>query len=239
MKHFVGFKSRLLLLISLGIMIIFSNSSFLGIFVNADDLNPGVYSKDSKPFGIPYEYWLVKHTQWLIQIPSDVHPMNHFTSERCSTSQSGPVWYLTLNLVGKEQRTCTIPSDKAILLPILAGFCWDNTLDIESMTEQELTTCAMEGNEYSVISAFVDGKEIKDLKSYRAQSPFFNITVPENNIFDFKPGFGKGKVDGFFLFLEPLPPGNHTLHTTTSVFNPISPEYNYAATLTYTLIVKP
>ena len=40
-------------------------------------------------------------------------------------------------------------------------------------------------------------------------------------------------------FLEPLPPGNHTLRTTTSVFNPMSPEYNYASTLTYHLLVKP
>ena len=109
-------------------MTIFSGTSFLDIFVYADDLNPGVYPKDSKPFGIPIEEWLVKHTQWLFQTPYDVHPGGTYTPEKCSSSQSGPVWYLTLITEGNEQRTCTIPSDKAILLPILVGFCseWDS-----------------------------------------------------------------------------------------------------------------
>ena len=36
-----------------------------------------------------------------------------------------------------------------------------------------------------------------------------------------------------------LPVGTHDLHTTVSVTNPIQPAYNYAADLTYQLIVKP
>ena len=56
-----------------------------------------------------------------------------------------------------------------------------------------------------------------------------------NNI----PGIWKAKVDGFFVFLEPLPPGTHNLHTTISVINPKQATYNYAADLTYNLTVKP
>ncbi len=236
MKYYYDLKWLASFLISISIMTIFSGTSFLDIFVYADDLNPGVYPKDSKPFGIPIEEWLVKHTQWLFQTPYDVHPGGTYTPEKCSSSQSGPVWYLTLITEGNEQRTCTIPSDKAILLPILVGFCseWDSK-------GKTITECAKEGNEHGVISATVDGKAIKDIKSYRTQSPIFNITVPENNVIGDTPGSGKGNTEGFFLFLEPLSPGNHTVQTTTSVRNPDPSKfgYNYGASLTYNLIVKP
>jgi hypothetical protein len=235
MKQYYDFKWSFTFLISIGIMTIFSYTTFLGNFAYADDLNPGIYSKDSKPFGIPYGEWLIKHTKWLFQVPLDVHPGKNYTTENCAQSQSGPVWYLTLNFEKGEQRTCIIPSDKAILLPILAGFCgeWDLTYS------ETLTSCAKAGNEFGTISASVDGKEIKDLESYRTQSPVFNIKLQENNVLGHKPGSGKAQVDGFFLFLEPLPPGNHTVHTSTNVNNIIAPGFNYDTDLTYHLIITP
>ena len=89
-------------------------------------INPGVYSKDSKPFGISYGDWLAKWNQWFIQIPSAVNPREHYTPERCATNQSGPVWFLTDILKGKEERNWMIPEGKAVLLPTLSGVCWDD-----------------------------------------------------------------------------------------------------------------
>lgn len=235
MKQNYQIKSLSIGLMIIGIAILSSSIQYLNSYIYADEINPGVYSKDSKPFGIPYADWLIKHTQWLLNIPSDVNPAVNYTPEKCSTSQSGPVWFLTLITKGTEERTCTVPSDKAILLPILAGFCPEWAV----LAEDTLTTCAKKGNEYGIIHATVDGKEINELQSYRTLSPIYNITVIKDNILGHTPGFGKGQTDGFFLFLEPLLPGNHTIHTTTSVLNPISPEYNYAAELTYHLVVKP
>jgi len=240
MKYFINFNWRLLFVICLGIMItIFSSVSSASIYVYADNLNPGVYSKDSTPLGIPYGDWLARWVQWFIKIPSGVHPREHYTSESCAIAQSGPVWFLTDILKGKEERSCTIPAGKAILIPILSGSCWDDNTDPSLKTDQGLTHCAMAGNEFGLISATIDGREIQNLTGYRAQSPFFNITVPADNDFNNVQGVWKAKVDGFFLFLEPLPPGTHTLHTTASVTNPIQPSYNYASDLTYHLIVKP
>lgn len=235
MKQYYEFKWPSSFLISIGIMTIFSSTLILDNFVYADDLNPGVYSKDSKPFGIPYGEWLVKHTKWLFQVPLDVHPGKNYTTENCSESQSGPVWFLTLNFEKGEQRTCIIPSDKAILLPILAGFCgeWD------LKPWETLTSCAKAGNEYGTISASVDGKKIEELESYRAQSPIFDITLPENNVLGHKSGSGKAQNDGFYLFLEPLSPGKHTVHTSTNVNNIIAPGFNYDTDLTYHLIITP
>ena len=45
----------------------------------------------------------------------------------------------------------------------------------------------------------------------------------KDNVFNNVPGVWKAKGDGFFVFLEPLSPGMHTLHTTVSVINPKQP----------------
>lgn len=241
MKALIEFKWQLSLFTFLGILTILSSTTIFSTFVNADDLNPGIYSKVSEPFGISYGDWLGKYFQWFVGIPADISPREHYTPESCSIDQSGPVWFLTDILKGTEVRTCTVPSDKAIFLPILTGVSWDDGSGLFPLSEQDVINGATAGNEYGVLSATLDGRAIQDLTSYRAQSSWFNITVPENNIFNNPPGFyEKAIADGFFLFVESLPTGNHTLHFTVSVLNPIESEYNYAADLTYNLnVVNP
>ena len=59
--------------------------------------------------------------------------------------------------------------------------------------------------------------------------PLFSGTVPKDNILRDPPGTFRVVTDGFFVFLEPLPPGNHDLRLTTSVSNPIELQFNYAS----------
>ena len=87
-------------------MAIFSNASSLSIFVNADNLNPGVYSKDSKPFGISYGDWIARYTTVVYPNPFCCESKDTLYSDRCATAQSGPVWFLTNNLGGTETRNC-------------------------------------------------------------------------------------------------------------------------------------
>ena len=39
----------------------------------------------------------------------------------------------------------------------------------------------------------------------------FNITIPQNNKFEVDPGVYAAAVYGYYLILNPLPPGEHTL----------------------------
>ena len=88
----------------------------------ADDVNPGLYSQNSTPYGISFPVWTTKWWQWFIEIPNSQHPFTDITGERCGTNQAGPVSYL-VGATGKAERTCTIQSDKAILFPILNTEC--------------------------------------------------------------------------------------------------------------------
>ena len=219
------------------IILAFLISSSLLVFAQADSINPGVFSKDSSPNGIPYGEWIHRWWQWNMEIPTAEHPRDNYTPQKCTVNQRGPVWFLPDILSGKEQRTCTIPAGKDILVPLLTGECHNDGVP-KPMNDQELRQCAMAGNEYGVISATLDGKPLKNPEQYRIQTAFYNITVPEDNILKNKPGTFRGVADGFFIFLEPLSAGEHELHLKTSVSNPIQSEYNFAAEVAYQLIVK-
>lgn len=228
------------LIMSIVIITVFSTSSFYHFSIFADDLDSKMYLPNSKPFNISYSEWLPKYDQWFINFSENTHPRNHYTPEKCAEGQSGPVWFLTDILNGTEVRSCTVPSDKAIFLPVLSGRCWS---DVPPMTDQEITACAKMGNEYGLISATLDGTKlfegnVKDLQNYRADSPYYNITVPASNIYGNLPGNWKAKSDGYFVFLKPLPPGNHSIKTIVSVLENPNPDYRYGATLTYNLLVK-
>ena len=107
------------------------------------------------------------------------------------------------------------------------------------MNDDELRKCAREGDKFGVIAATLDGRDIQNLDQYRTQTGFANITVVKDNIFDNIPGtFNSSTADGFFVFLEPPSPGKHDLRLSTSVLNPTTPSYNYAAEVVYHLDIK-
>jgi hypothetical protein len=201
----------------------------------ADNINPGIFAKDSSPYGIPYRDWIAKWWQWTMSIPASEHPRDSYTQEKCRMNQEGPVWFLPDQLGGREERSCTVPSGKAILIPLLTGECDYGVPEVKN--DQDLRRCAMAGNEYGVIQATIDGRMVMNLEQYRTQSGLFNITIPADNIYQAPPGVFEAMVDGFFVFLEPPSPGRHEVNLKVSVLNPIETNYNYNAEWTYHLTV--
>lgn len=183
--------------------------------------NAVVYSKDSSPYGVPYKDWIARWWQWDVGIPSLQHPRDQYTSEKCTVNQNGSVWFIPDILTGKEERTCTIPEGKAILVPLITGEC--DTSESPSQSDADSRQCSTAGDEYGAISATLDGQKIENLDSYRTATDFFNITYVKDNIFDVAAGTYRGIADGFFVFLKPLSVGNHELQVKSSVNNPTTP----------------
>lgn len=203
----------------------------------AQDNNSAVYSKASAPFGVPYKDWIARWWQWDVGIPSSEHPRDHYTAEKCTVNQNGSVWFIPDILSGKEERICTIPEGKAILVPLITGEC--DTSEAPSQSDADLRQCSTAGDEYGAISATLDGQKIESLDSYRTATDFFNITYVKDNIFDVPAGTYKGVADGFFVFLKPLSVGNHELQVKSSVTNPMTPSYNFASEAIYHLKISP
>jgi hypothetical protein len=54
-------------------------------------------------------------------------------------TKGGPVWFLADHLAGREERTCTIPAGKAILIPLLTGECGYDVPEVKN--DEDLRRC--------------------------------------------------------------------------------------------------
>src|SRR5690348_8446281 len=133
----------------------------------ADNINPGVYGIDSKPFGIPYPVWVGKWEQWLISVPQPVNPATDPTGKNCAQNQVGPVWFLAGTTGGSAERTCTIPAGKAILISVIGSEC-DYASYPNVKSEPALVLCAQaDVNRATNLQATLDGVNLKQLDKYR------------------------------------------------------------------------
>lgn len=233
-------KKLILFVVVAMMMLVFTT---IGTSALASNSNPGVLSKDSTPYSVPFQQWLEAWWQWNIAFPQRLpdieHPRENYTADKCSWKQDGPVWFLNEQFGPTESRTCEIPQVKAILAPIYTTLCFNNYRDELTDTDAEVDKCLTSCSGGNVISATLDGRMIQNPEQYHTQTRFYWITVPEDNIFDAPPGgVFRGKGDAFFLLLEPLSPGNHELHLTSSVFQGPDSECNSSSDVTYHLIVK-
>jgi hypothetical protein len=84
----------------------------------------------------------------------------------------------------------------------------------------------------------VDGKEFKELERYKVQSRAFNFTLPEDPWLPGEPGPSSAVSDGYWVILEPLPPGKHDIRFKASLTNPITGILFYSDDLKYTVNVE-
>jgi hypothetical protein len=151
---------------------------------------------------------------------------------------------------------CTISSDKYLLVPLLVGEC-DPTVP-EKRTKsgriEDLWACAREADEpFDIWKVTLDNRvifknvawlkvnaDLKDEILVRNSSRFI-IEIPKVNSFEVAAGSYPAVVDGYYLPLNPLTPGEHVLQSKI-VFKqpalPLLPKYN-PGEVTYHLTVNP
>jgi len=164
-----------------------------------------IFSTDSKPFGFTLGEWTAKWWQWIITIPKVNNPGNDLIGEHCGINQEGPVWFLagTFENIQKAERNCIIPKEKAILIPVI------NTEKSyiefpELKDESALRTRAKEAiDRVTKKICIINGEEIQDLHNFRIQSPLFDLTYPQDNIYDLKPNKTQAVSDGFWVLFKP------------------------------------
>ena len=180
---------------------------------------PTPFPPDTIQYNQTYGEWTARWWQWVVSVPEDRNPSADETGENCDEGQSGPVWFLAGTFGGLNQRNCDIPADRSIMFPVMNAECsYAEYPDLR--TEAELRSCAVSANEgVTELMVAVDGRAIDEsqLRSYRIQSPLFELTLPENNIFGLPAGTTQAVSDGFWVFLPPLGPGQHEIHFRGSI----------------------
>jgi hypothetical protein len=211
----------------------------ISTYVYADNINAALFPPDSKQYGLTYAEWTAKWWQWIFSVPQQDNPLTDSTGKNCAQKQSGSVWFLAGTTGGKAERTCVIPSGSAILAPIMNAEC--SFLEFPSVkTLPDLITCAKADNDRTInLKAVVDGQQLKNLENYRMLSPLFKITIPPDNVLGAPAGNTQMISDGWWIFLKPLPTGQHTVQFSgLTPGNPTTGTNNFAVDITYHIIVK-
>ena len=201
------------------------------------------------------EYW-----QWLVGLPpTDQIPRDPATNlHQCylGYDKNNTVIFLLNSFDTSYSSKCTIPSDKYLLVPLLIGEC-DPTVPVEQTKSgklQDLWACARDVDEpFDTWEVSLDGKVIfKKVGSEEVNSNLkdnilvrnsskFTLVIPEANAYEAPAGSYPAVVDGYYLPLNPLPPGEHHLQYKIVYAEPSAgPLKKYVpGEAKYSLLVKP
>jgi hypothetical protein len=176
----------------------------------------------AQPHGATYAEWAARWWRWALTQPPDVNPLLDPTGEHCASGQSGHVWFLggpapTESGTVTVNRACTIPTGTALFFPIVNAFyCADPGEPPERRTEQYVRSQVDSVEDAAQnLSATINGLAVTDLRRYFEESVLFSIDLPANNIFGAPAGIYEPCADaGYYLFVPPLPVGEHTIHFT-------------------------
>jgi hypothetical protein len=213
------------------------------------DANSKVVGPGQAFSGKSYNELASEWTNWLTAEPIATNPAFDPDGRFCDRNQQGNVWFLASTFGGVVDRTCAVPAGKAIFLSLGGVFvsfapefpAADDPCS-QMATTLEKVRCDV-NNDVPVapglsFAVTLDGEAVQDLFAYRAQSQpgGFTLRVP-NPSFLTDLGLASGDrspavADGYFLFLKPLSPGQHTLSLRMIV--PGQPDTG----VNYTLIIQ-
>jgi hypothetical protein len=213
-----------------------------------------VFHKDELPFGKPYEDWVHDYWRWNAALSSDPDTTVAGIKENgCFINKEEPVAFLMDPAIGgQHHQKCEISSNQGILIAGWSAECDGSVKGYENASFKELSKCARDLNLGKVtVNAWVDNKSIAQVKAddYKTinvvnatelYTKAFNITTPENSwlTVDY-PGTYPGAVHGWFIFLKPLPVGEHTFHYVNDVRpTTLGAGNTNNADITYSLNVK-
>jgi hypothetical protein len=119
--------------------------------------------------------------------PCNINPVFDTTGANCGLEQrASPIFFLAgAATTDAVTRTCTVPAGKAIFFPVINVEC--STVEAPPFfgsNAQELRECAtrlINGVDEGALTALIDGKEVQNRQDFRAQSLFFDFTLPPEN----------------------------------------------------------
>jgi hypothetical protein len=174
-------------------------------------------------------------TQWAYSKPEAESPLtggNYEGGLRCDGTPVSPTpgntWFLagTVGTTGpaveETVRTCTMPVGTRLFFPVYSATFIITEPDENEQIAREFVTGrvdAVQADPDLTLEVTVDGKEINSNRIVRAQTPFFDLTFEEGNIFELDPGAYTTISDGLWVTLPPLPPGEHEIHFEFSAPN--------------------
>jgi hypothetical protein len=227
-----------------------------------------VITNNTAPLGKSNTFWIDKYWNWFISMSTEEATPK---DGGCVVNKVDSMVMLMQPIFGGVRtQNCSISSNDTIMIPLWTGWCdtggnLDDILDPSVNLDQKLTKCAREvynlGNIGSEVK--VDNTPVADLNVRMALNPDssldykinsmrnvseiysggFNLTIPsDSHLPDLAPGKWRAGGHGWWVFLQPLTPGEHKIFYNVRVLptGPASsPGVNPTSTdITYNLNVN-
>jgi hypothetical protein len=191
------------------------------------------YSKDESPFGISNGDWVAKYWNWDYSLAQDPQ-----TNAIAGLKENGCLIHKDNSMVmladtaygGVWNQNCTISPNEGILIPIWTGACSKGEKDCLDQPFEQLSKAAREfdlGKVKGLVKvdnipvATLDATDYKTNIMNNVTEVYtkeFNATVPNDSHVQLeKYGTQAAAAHGWFVFLKPLQPGNHTVYYQNSV----------------------
>lgn len=180
---------------------------------------PAIYDDGSVMVGahshaqLTAEFW-----RWAYSIPVGVDPGSDTTGVNCGINQKGDVWFLAGPGSGNSSTRCTVPVDKTIVSAVYASiddYPCPPEFDFQPPPDQSLEKFLLQDDAQFVdpetAMAQLDGRP---LRVKRIRSRLFSFTAAASHSVSDPCVTGSpqlGVSDGYFVFIEPLPIGDHVL----------------------------
>lgn len=172
------------------------------------------------PVTEPTRKLTVQWWQWLLSIPTEDNPLLDPTGENCQEGDMGDVFFLVGSDVGPVVRECTISEGQRILFPIVNIVCFDKPGGLVTPggfdPPKGPGNCQEQAESFidqaSNLEVTIDGMSIENLQDFRVMSYPFPIKLPEDNILGLPSGTYIGISDGYWVVVDSLPEGEHTIH---------------------------
>lgn len=164
--------------------------------------------------------------QRLLAIPAAQSPFFGANAGNCQAFQSRKLWIIGWN-AGPSDVDCRIPAGTPLFVWGPGTEC--STLEafpFHGETDAELAECARRHVKRHLQSTaiFIDGQQVRSLSRFLVESPPFDFRVPADNLL-FVPGPATGRAVsyGYAMFVNPLPPGEHTIRLLGRFIDPLFP----------------
>jgi hypothetical protein len=158
--------------------------------------------------------WTADWWNWSASVNGNI--FTDTTGAKANENQSGPVFFVAGTSSGSPpvSRDFTIPSGKFVLFPLINWIVANGPDPGFASTSEEVGALVDGTVDPAKLVASLDGTDVADLASHRERSPEnFTFTVAAANTGGFPPGsYTDANADGYWLMLEPLDAGTHTLH---------------------------
>jgi hypothetical protein len=194
---------------------------------------PNIVKPGMRVGGKYYGDWAAEWWKWALKTPPATNPVKDTTGANAAVGQdpASPVFFLGGTFGGDAERTVTIPAGKSVFFPVVNTIWWHEYWDTD--TEETLRAGANAWvDSVDILKVKLDGKSVKNLGMYRAESPVFAFDIPEDSVPDewanpaYWPNgypamtFDLAVADGYWLLLEPMEAGPHTIEFIGGIKGP-------------------